>query len=64
MASGVSNDMLGWSAEETGRRCTAKELYDPSVPLLARVFAGQPIFPAAAFASPDWLKVSAQNQMC
>ena len=35
----------------------ASELYDPSVPLLARVLQGQPVFPAAAFATPDWLKV-------
>lgn len=32
-------------------------LYDPSNRMLARVFAGEPLFPVGKFASSGWLKV-------
>lgn len=34
------------------------ELYDPSHPLLSRVFRAKPVFPAEQFAFPAWLSVS------
>lgn len=34
------------------------ELYDPSHPLLSRVFRAKPVFPAGQFAFPAWLSVS------
>lgn len=36
---------------------TPKDLYDPSVPLLAGAFAGSPVFPTGKFAEGKWLTI-------
>ena len=46
-------------AADGAQKVKAAQLYDPSNALLATVFEGENVFPAPAFASPDWLKVRA-----
>lgn len=39
----------------SGARKRAGELYDPSHPLLAKVFAGRPVFPREPWSQSEWL---------
>ncbi|GAX84471.1 hypothetical protein CEUSTIGMA_g11891.t1 [Chlamydomonas eustigma] len=40
-----------------GSHLLAEQLYDPTQPLLARVFKGKPVFPAEQYSYPAWLEV-------
>jgi hypothetical protein len=45
------------AADEQGKRATPKSLFDPSLPLLATVFAGKAVFPQGKFASSQWISI-------
>jgi len=40
-----------------GSLACPRDLYDPSLPLLASIFAGQAVFPHGRFATPAWLDI-------
>ena len=41
----------------SGGMASPKMLYDPTVPLLATIFAGKPVFPFGKFAMPEWIAI-------
>jgi len=43
-----------------GSLAAPQALFDPSVPLLSSIFAGQPVFPAGRFAATPWLGILQQ----
>lgn len=52
----LSNSEFVTTAEQ-GKLATPKALFDPTLPVLATIFAGRAVFPHGKFASSQWISV-------